>query len=57
MCVCVCANEFEKTTGPIFKILVATDRFALGHGQKNTEFFLSQPISSNWIIFTFTYQI
>ena len=38
----MCANEFEKTTGPIFIILVATDRFALGHGQKNNEFF-SEP--------------
>ena len=36
---CVCADEIEKTTGPIFKILFATDRFALGHCQKNTEFF------------------
>ena len=36
---CVCADEIEKTTGTIFKILFATDRFALGHYQKNTEFF------------------
>ena len=35
----VCADEIEKTTGPTFKILFATDRFALGHCQKNTEFF------------------
>ena len=36
---CVCADEIEKTTGPIFKILFATDRFSLGHCQKNAEFF------------------
>ena len=36
---CVCADEIEKITEPIFKILFATDRFALGHCQKNTEFF------------------
>ena len=52
MCVCVYADEFEKSTGPIFKIHFATDsdRFALGHCQINTDFFLSQPISSNWMI-------
>ena len=35
----MCADEIEKTTGPIFKIFSATDRFALGLSQKNTEFF------------------
>ena len=55
----VCADEIEKTTGLIFKILFATDsdRFALGHCQKKLNFSLSQPISSNWMIFMFNIDI